>query len=98
MVTGLSILNLTIPMGQIGHRKTCLKNPIISCFDVNQPSSAAPPPQVEELLQSIIQLLQKFVPRASAGLGPESSPVENEMSLASLLLLLLIHSCLSNFL
>jgi hypothetical protein len=31
----------------------------------NQPSSAAPPPQVEELLQSIIQLLQTFVPRAS---------------------------------
>jgi hypothetical protein len=39
-----------------------------------QPLSA-PAPQVEELFQTIIQLLQKFVPPAPAGPGPESNPV-----------------------
>jgi hypothetical protein len=40
MVTGPSILNLTTPIGQIGLKKTCLKNPIISCFDVTDIAAA----------------------------------------------------------
>jgi hypothetical protein len=34
MVTGPSLFNLTTPTGQVGG-KLCLKNPIISCFDVD---------------------------------------------------------------